>query len=187
MNLINLLPEDYKKSYAIVQLQNAIQGEGNALEQLVEELGKQLYIDTATWGIERWERLYGIATNKNKNISFRRTLVKAKMRGTGTTTISLIKNVAESFVNGDVDVVEHNDEYRLEIIMISVIGIPPNMDDLKLAIEEIKPAHIAVDYTFRYRTHDEIRASGATHNQLATVTHEQIRQEKVDFLPPIGR
>ncbi|MNP69599.1 hypothetical protein D3C76_1657190 [compost metagenome] len=30
------------------------------------------------------------------------------------------------------------------------MGIPPNLDDLKAAIEEIKPAHMAVEFEFNY-------------------------------------
>ena len=74
------------------------------------------------------------------------------MRGTGTTTVAMIQNVSESFVNGEVAVVEHNDQYRFDIEMLSVIGIPPNMEDLKAVIEEIKPAHLDYRIIIKYNT-----------------------------------
>ncbi|MNE88949.1 hypothetical protein D3C80_1863070 [compost metagenome] len=33
---------------------------------------------------------------------------------------------------------------------MDTVGIPPNLDDLKAVIEEIKPAHMQVEYEFSY-------------------------------------
>ncbi|MNN78327.1 hypothetical protein D3C81_1948730 [compost metagenome] len=33
---------------------------------------------------------------------------------------------------------------------MDTVGIPPNLDDLKAVIEEIKPAHMKVEYEFSY-------------------------------------
>ncbi|MMZ67964.1 hypothetical protein D1872_306060 [compost metagenome] len=33
---------------------------------------------------------------------------------------------------------------------MDTVGIPPNLDDLKEVIEEIKPAHMKVEYEFSY-------------------------------------
>ena len=73
-----------------------------------------------------------------------------------------MQNVSESFVNGEVAVEEHNDEYRFDIVMLSVIGIPPNMEDLKRAIEEIKPAHLAYEIIIKYNTWGMVRNSQMT-------------------------
>ncbi|MGL5427209.1 MAG: putative phage tail protein, partial [Cetobacterium sp.] len=35
---------------------------------------------------------------------------------------------------------------------ISIIGIPRDVEVLKSAINEAKPAHLPIEYTFRYRT-----------------------------------
>ena len=68
----------------------------------------------------------------------------------------MIQNVAESFSNGAVDVLEYPAEYRFEIKFTGTLGIPPNLDDLSAALEEIKPAHLAYDYIILYRTWGEL-------------------------------
>lgn len=152
MKLMKLLPEDYRKSYAVAELQEALEKAGTAAEKATEDLLLQMFLDTATWGITRWEGIYGVEGGNGKPLSARRSAVRAKMRGAGTTTVALIKNVSESFVNGEAAVVEHNEDYCFEIIMLSVIGIPPNMEDLRRAIEEIKPAHLAYEIIIKYNT-----------------------------------
>ncbi|WMI81607.1 YmfQ family protein [Anaerotignum sp. MB30-C6] len=175
MRLIGYLPEDYKKSASVVQLQDAIQGEWDNLDQAVEALEEQLFIDTATWGIGYWESVCGITQNLSKDIQLRRSAVKAKLRGTGTTTVAMIQNVSESFVNGEVAVVEHNDQYRFDIEMLSVIGIPPNMEDLKAVIEEIKPAHLDYRIIIKYNQHQDLRQF--THESMKIYSYFALREE----------
>lgn len=176
MRLIDYLPEDYKKSAAVVQLQDAIQSEWDNLDQAVEALEEQLFIDTATWGIGYWESVCGITQNLSKDIQFRRSAVKAKLRGTGTTTVAMIQNVSESFVNGEVAVVEHNDQYRFDIEMLSVIGIPPNMEDLKAVIEEIKPAHLDYRIIIKYNTWGMVKDAGYTWGMSAQRTWKDMKE-----------
>lgn len=162
MKLIQYLPDDYRNSPAAVELQESIEKETVRLEAGVDDLTDQLFLDTATWGLKYWEKVYGIETDLTKGYDIRRSRVRAKMRGTGTTTVEMVKNTAESYVNGEVDVVEYNSEYRFEVIMLSVIGIPPNMDDLIQTIEEIKPAHLAYTIVIRYNTWDMVKEKGLT-------------------------
>lgn len=162
MNLLKLLPEDYPRSPAVVELQKALEKLGTATEEDVADLLEQFFLDTATWGLSCWEKVYGVESNAGKPLEVRRSAVRAKLRGVGTTTVELVQNVSESFVNGEVAVVEHNDQYRFDIVMLSVIGIPPNMEDLKRAIEEIKPAHLAYEIIIKYNTWGMVRQSGLT-------------------------
>lgn len=122
----------------------------------------KLHIDTADYTLDRWEKEYGIEVNSSKDIDFRKSVIKSKMRGTGTVTIKLIKEVAESYVNGGVDIVEHNDEFYFIVKFIGVKGIPPNLEDLKEEIENIKPAHLGVLYTFIYLTWDQYEVYNMT-------------------------
>jgi uncharacterized protein YmfQ (DUF2313 family) len=118
----------------------------------------QLNVETATWGLDLWEKAYGIKTDVSKSYAFRRARIESKMRSQGVTTVAMIKNVAESFSNGEVDVIEHPEEYRFEIKFIGTLGIPPNMDDLTGAIKEIKPAHLDFAYVYTFITWDKVEA-----------------------------
>lgn len=166
MTLINLLPELYAASPKTADLQNAFGQEITAVQAARDDFMLQLNADTATWGLSLWEALYGITPDVSKSYEYRRTRIKSKMRGAGTTTAALIQNVAESFSNGEVEIVETPAEYRFDVAFVGTLGIPPNMDDLTAAIEQIKPAHLAYAYIYTYMVWDVLDAQMITFTQL---------------------
>jgi uncharacterized protein YmfQ (DUF2313 family) len=131
-------------------------------------------LDTADLTLERWETEVGIEVKNNYDIEFRKSRIRSKLRGKGTVTVNLMKNVAESFANGEVDIIENNPTYSFTVKFVGSKGIPPNLDDLKAAIEQIKPAHLAVLYEFKYNTYQFLISN--THGQLAAYTHQEIRE-----------
>src|SRR5690625_4208947 len=66
----------------------------------INDLRLQLSIDTATWGLEIYEKELGIITDRSKTHVERRSVIKSKLRGQGNVNIALIQLVAESFENG---------------------------------------------------------------------------------------
>ena len=168
MTLINLLPELYVASPETVDLQNAFGQEITAAQAARDDFMLQLNTDTATWGLSLWEALYGIEPDVSKSYEYRRTRIVSKMRGAGTTTAALIQNVAESFSNGNVEIIEVAAEYRFDVKFVGTLGIPPNMDDLTAAIEQIKPAHLAYAYIFIYMIWDVLDAQRLTFSALDT-------------------
>ena len=85
----------------------------------------------------------------------------------------MIESVSKSYSNGEVEVIEDNANSRFVIRFVGTLGIPGNMADLKLTIEEIKPAHLAVEYEYIYNTWSDI--SALTWQQAASYTWEKIR------------
>mgnify|MGYP001009127868 FL=1 len=88
----------------------------------------------------------------SKSNEFRRERIRAKIRGIGTVTKQMIEVVAKSYSNGEVEVIENPADYSFKIKFVGVRGIPANMADLTLTIEEIKPAHLAYTFEFTYIT-----------------------------------
>ena len=68
---------------------------------------------------------------------------------------------------------DDNANSRFVIRFVGTLGIPGNMADLKLTIEEIKPAHLAVEYEYIYNTWSDI--SALTWQQATSYTWEKIR------------
>jgi hypothetical protein len=172
--LLSYLPEYYEGSSESVLIQMAIQPEVDAAWSGRDDLLLQLDPHTATWGLDCWESALGLQTDHTRDLEFRRTRVVAKLRGQGTTTVALIQAVSESFSNGQVDVREFAPEYRLEIHFVGTIGIPPNLEDLQAALDDILPAHLAWEFVIYYRTHE--MASQYTHGELAAFQHTTIRE-----------
>lgn len=123
-----------------------------------QDLFNQMFIETATWGLSRWEKILGLPTEIEKNYEFRRERIKSKIRGSGTTTKQMIVNLASAFSNGEVEVIEYPNEYRFVVKFVGIKGVPANMKDLTSAIEEVKPAHIAFTFEYTYNYWDNLKA-----------------------------
>jgi hypothetical protein len=143
-------------------------------EERIVDLKLQLSVDTATWGLAFFENDYGIKIDESKPLADRRALIKSKMRGSGTVTSSLMKNVALSFTGGEIDVGFNR---KITIAFTDIVGTPPYLQDFKDAIEEIKPAFLDVIYEFLYNQYQDLAAF--THSQLALYTYEQLRSSEL--------
>ena len=146
--------------------------EENILNECIESTLNQFYVDSATYGLDYWEKMLGISKNNN-DIQTRRENIKARMRSRGTTTVSVIKNICEAYSNGEVDIIVNHSDYSFVIDFIGSIGIPRAFAELDKTINEIKPCHLAHSYKFNYNTHADL--SKFTHEQLANYTHEELR------------
>jgi uncharacterized protein YmfQ (DUF2313 family) len=149
-DLYGYLPQeyaDYRESRAIIKAEAA---EFEALNSAISDVLDQLFIDTATWGLTNWEQMSGIPVNEAKPIAERRSLIKAKRRGTGVVTSALIQNVINSYSGGDVQVTEDMPNYTIKIKFVSNLGTPTNMPDIQQVIRDIVPAHLAITYEYKY-------------------------------------
>ena len=150
MKLMDLLPNYYQNSPETVALQSAVESEVNKAQLAEQNLLNQLNVDTATWGIELWEKAFGILPSASETLGTRRARVKSKMRARRVTTVSMIQNVAESFINGTASVIEHPEKYTFDIQFDATQQIPSNLAGLSAAIDELKPAHLAYAYAYLF-------------------------------------
>ena len=140
-----------------------------------DDVKKQLHIDTATWGLVYWEERYGIETNLDLSYEQRREMVKAKKRGQGTTTMQMIKNVAEVFSGGEVNVIENTGPYIFTIQFVGVKGIPRNMQAFINMLEDIKPAHLAYEFKYTYTVWSFLKEKKLTWNNSKAKTWDQLK------------
>lgn len=166
--LLSYVPDYYEEIQEFVEMMQAEDVELEKLNAAMVDTFRQFHPETATWGMEYWERDLKITTMLSKPIGERRSVVISKMRGSGKVSASMIKNVADSYDRGEVDVIVYPAEYRLGIQFIGTLGVPPNLQDLKDAIEEIKPAHLTVDYKLRYLTIAEVEGMTIWGNEHTT-------------------
>lgn len=148
--MFTFLPTYYETSRV---MKADMQAKGTELDMLfraIDETMEQFFVRTATWGLDRWEMELGVPTEKEKPIEQRRAVVESKLRGAGKFSGRLVKNVAEAYDGGTVDVSFQPSEWSFTVKFVDTIGIPPNIEDLKTVIEEIKPAHLVIKYEFSY-------------------------------------
>ncbi|MEY8357087.1 YmfQ family protein [Lachnospiraceae bacterium 54-53] len=126
------------------------------LEHELSDLLDQCFISTSTWGLTRWEEVYGLVTNMALSYEQRREILMAKLRGQGTTTAQMIKETAETFSGGEIEVIEDNPNYHFTVRFIGIKGIPRNMNAFISMLEDIKPAHLSYSFEYRYTTWSEL-------------------------------
>lgn len=135
-----------------------------------EDILNQCFVDTATWGLAFWEKTLNIITDLNKSYEERREIIKAKLRGSGTTTTQMIKNTAESFSGGECNVIQHPENYSFTIQFVGIKGIPKNMQAFKDMLEDIKPAHLAYDFKYTYTVWGFLSQKNLTWGQASSKT-----------------
>lgn len=170
MNRIDVM-KSYVPPYLLTakEYSSVIESEGTEFEQIrsnIDSILEQFFVPTATWGLDQWEEFLDLESYAGKPVDQRRSRIASKMRGIGTVTVKMMKNVAEAYDGGTVEVTEQAPLYQFTVKFIDTRGIPPNLDDLKTAIEEIKPAHLAVKYKFRYLIWDELDSQQLTWDEL---------------------
>ena len=171
MSLINKLPSFYENDTTKV-IQNSFTVEADSINNEVENTLNQFFVDSATYGLDKWEKMLGISKNNN-DIQTRRENIKAKMRSRGTTSIEVIKNICEAYSNGIVEINVDHANYSFEISFISTIGVPLSFEEMDRVVNEIKPCHLAHSYKFNYNTHKDL--SKYTHEELKNYTHAELR------------
>lgn len=176
MKLIEYLPARHRET-AIGLFQDAIQPVADEMKAAAADFKEQLWPSSATWGLEYWERAFGLAVDTSKPLDWRRSSIVAKIRGGGATTAAAIKNIAESFSNGEVDVIEYPNEFRFEVKFTGTVGTPPNMDDLTNAINNVKPAHLTFTYVIVWSTWGSI--VGRTWSELAAHTWNEVKEGNI--------
>lgn len=125
----------------------------------MEETYAQNFADTATWALAMYEKELGLRKG-TKSLEDRRSAVQAGWKRGGRIGIVEIQAAANSWRDGVVEV-----DFKPPIIIVTFVseyGIPKDLDGLKAAIEIIKPAHLAVEYIFKFLTWDEFDAYGKT-------------------------
>ncbi len=174
INLMEYLPDYYYDNKTMESLQGIISRGINKLADNLEETVDQCFINTADSLLGRYEKIYGLDVDVTKSKEFRRERIRAKVRGTGTVTKQMVAEVARSYSNGEVAVIENNENSSFIVKFIGTKGVPANMADLTLTIEEIKPAHLSFTFEYTFNTWNDILHM--TWEEAGSFTWDQLRE-----------
>lgn len=160
MNLLERLPPSYRAGPEMAEIQRVA---GLFIERLRAdaELWKaQLNIETATVGLAEWEKALGIQTDLTLSLDWRRSKIKAKLQGTAVSKPSVIAAIVARFTGGDVHIEEDAPNYTVKIVVDGVLNPPASMATMRHSVAEIKPAHLAHEYTLTYQSGlNEVRSA----------------------------
>ncbi|NFI05987.1 DUF2313 domain-containing protein [Clostridium botulinum] len=156
MQLKNYVPSFISGDKILSKVYEEQQKQVDSINADTQDLINQCFVETATWGLDTWEKELGIKNNIDYSYAIRRSRILAKLKGQGTTTIEAIKNICKSFVE-DVEVIEHNPEYYFQINLLSHSGFPNGFETLYDSIREVKPSHLNTNYILRAITETDFR------------------------------
>ncbi|WP_058710545.1 putative phage tail protein [Paenibacillus jamilae] len=104
--LTDYMPRYYADSKVVKSILDPEAVEFEKLSVAMTDVLDQMFISSATWGLDRWEKLAQIPVDHTKTYEQRREVLKARIRGIGTVRIELIKDLAIAYSNGEVEVNE---------------------------------------------------------------------------------
>lgn len=160
------LPGYYRENTEAQEIVGAAAALHDRLYEDTQDILAQLYVESATWGLAKWERIFGIPVDAAKPLAERRSAIYARMRGVGTVSKRLIKSVAESWYGGEVEVIEVAAEFRVIIRFVSSFGIPPNLADVERALRLLLPAHLLLEFEFKFTTYSDVRSKYANYGAI---------------------
>jgi len=148
--MLTYLPPYYRESRVMNAIINAQGGEIDKYTDALNEILKQFFISTATWGISFWEEQYGLPVNESQDVQTRRQLVLAKKRSGRTSLLKMLQAVepAITLIWG---------RLRVPFVIYSEEDIY-NFGPLIVLLERHRPAHLG--YIFHLLP--DIEASGYT-------------------------
>lgn len=163
-NLIELYP-DHLQNKTISEILKVEQYQLELEEKAIDNLIREFFIDTATFSLDTWAKFAGIEDDPLLDLDVRRSNIKAALKAKEVTTVEVIKPIAESYSNGTCEIIEDYANYKFTVKFTGTVGVPSRIDEIRKIIDKVKPAHLAYDFEFKYRTWNDIKAYGKTWNE----------------------
>lgn len=145
VDILKYLPPFLGKDKSFKATNNADSTEHDAIRADLQDLLDQLYVATATWGIEKWEELVDIAPQDGADIADRRAAVLLKLKKPPSVTADFLEKLINRYVaDKSGTVTDHPETYSADF------NIPlldkANMSGMTRDVRIYIPAHIGPVY-----------------------------------------
>lgn len=149
--MLEYLPWYERKSVVFNEILNTYGKEFRRVEQDLDVLVRNMFLDTAIESLDIFERDLGIQTKKDLQYDQRREQISSRnIASFDQTQEDTIKAVAQAYSNGEVEVNPTDIDGMYEIKFVGAKGVPNNIEGLKQALDIVIPAHLGLTYTFTY-------------------------------------
>lgn len=181
VDLLSYMPEHLTKDRETATLLLVESEEHNLQENWLQEIFKQFFVETATWGLALWENDLELKPSQTDDYTQRRNRIYLKLQGRQTVTKEFMKKLVKRYTSADsiVDIIEYSSKYSFKIT-IDGEGILYR-NDLLDAIETYKPAHLAYLIELVTRLMDELELS---EDRLWTI---ELAKKTKEYYPWRGR
>lgn len=150
VDILKYLPAFLAKDPRFKATNDADSLEHDAIRIDLQDVIDQLYVESATWGIEKWEELVGIDADDSSSIESRREAVLAKLRKPESVTEIFLTNLINRFISDESGkVTADTSDYSVEIRFNAV-----SHEALSKIIHGVKtyiPAHLGLKGKIDYK------------------------------------
>lgn len=168
------LPRYYDDFRGVMAAIQAEASEFIRIQAKLRELLDQFYVESATFGQDRWESVVGIENVSQRSEVSRRQFIEAKLRGAGTVTMAMLNDIVNAFYR--FETTELPTENAVNFKLVSRRGIPKNLEDIQAAVNDVIPAHIEPRYEFTYLPWNELESSGMRWSDAGNYTWEELEE-----------
>lgn len=141
VDILKYLPPFLGKDKSFKATNNADSTEHDAIRADLQDLLDQLYVVTATWGIEKWEELADIVPQDGTDIAARRAAVIQKLGISPSVTVAFLQSLINRHITDKSGVVEaDNGHYAVDFTI--PLGKVPDRNALFANINTYIPAHL---------------------------------------------
>ncbi|ERT59347.1 putative phage tail protein [Megasphaera vaginalis (ex Srinivasan et al. 2021)] len=156
VDISRYLPAFVKKDPTMMILLDTYSWEHEKMRLVIVDVLQQFFVETATWGLGLWERYLGIAINDDDTIGIRRDRIMLKLCGTGTSTLSAMEKIVNTYGSGYI--VEYNNQYYFNIYIST--NKKRDLQEMRRQIMLYKPAHLGVSIYLGYSWDGRISFDG---------------------------
>lgn len=175
----------YDRSYVGKWTYEVMGMEVDRAEKYVKELPKQLFVDTATWGLMYHERKYGLPIREDLSFEERRRIIRIHVETKAPMNPWRMEQIIGEVAGCDVHVSDCNDAQNWQEhpnrffveIHGSDNGDPVDMDTVLKKIYEIKQSHTVFSVQAGYEKRMEERV-GMQHVLTPNIT---VATDKINF------
>lgn len=163
------LPWYYAPGARTRRLAQVVALEIQSLRDAVVDAADQTYARKSTWTMPQQETAYGLTPEPTTPIEQRQDRLVSAMRQLGTADLKNIKDICQSYVFGDVDVIPDFANYTLIVQFRSQQGIPANLADLQAQVRTRVPPPYDIQYWTKYTRYGEIKQAARTYGALKSL------------------
>lgn len=173
--LIDYLPPFMQEYRELAVIMETEQSEIDLLWIATEGVFADQFIQDATEnGVKRWESILGISPKGTDTLDERKFRILAKMNQELPYTLRKLEYVLTNLCGADGFFIEvFAAEYHVEVKL--AVGNHNNYSEVENILNKMIPANMTRHVELMYNTNNIL--SQFTHAQLATYTHEQLRNE----------
>ena len=167
-DVMRYLPKFLAEDEHFKRVQGSLSTEHEIQRQEIIDIASQFFVDTATWGLTAWEKVYQTNPPTGASIALRRSLLRAKMLGNRTMTKANLELLINQFVsNHDAYINEETAPGTFDIIVPSLVTY---WDDLVNMLMEMVPAHLIINFGY-----EKDKTTGVIYNGAIPTIHKKYR------------